>query len=309
MKTLSNILGLFALIFLTSSCADENYSVAEVATGIFYHQGIDEDPTEQNIGAIANVGFIIGERCVAVIDSGGSYLEGTYLRRALKKQTDLPICYVINSHVHPDHLLGNAAFKDDSPQFIGHEKLPAAIAARQDYFAKTFKEILGEAYTGSEFISPTLTVSIDQPITIDLGNRILTLTAYSTSHTDNDLTVLDNLTKTLWTGDLLFIGRIPALDGSINGWLATMQKLQSMDLNVVIPGHGIAGNKEWKKGLLDQIRYFTVLRTEIREIINNMGTIEEATQTVGLEETNKWELFQLYHRRNITASFVELEWE
>ena len=309
MKTLSKFAGLFASIFLTSCYADENYSVSEVSAGIFYHQGIHEDPTEANIGAIANVGFIIGERCVAVIDSGGSYLEGTYLRRAIKKNTDLPICYVINSHVHPDHLFGNAAFRVDSPQFIGHEKLPAAIAARQDYFAKTFKEILGKAYAGTEFISPTLTVSIDKPITIDLGNRLLTLTAYSTSHTDNDLTVLDNTTKTLWTGDLLFMSRIPALDGSINGWLITMQKLQSMDLNFVIPGHGKAGSEEWQQGLLAQIKYFTVLQKEIREIINNMGTIEEATQTVGLQEASKWELFEQYHRRNITASFVELEWE
>jgi quinoprotein relay system zinc metallohydrolase 2 len=309
MKTLSNILSLFALIFLTSSYADENYSVSEVSPGIFYHQGIHEDATEENFGAIANVGFIIGERCVAVIDSGGSYLEGTYLRRAIKKHTDLPICYVINSHVHPDHLLGNAAFKADSPKFIGHEMLPAAIAARQDYFAKTFKEILGKAYTGTEFISPALTVSIDQPITIDLGNRALTLTAYSTSHTDNDLTVLDNTTKTLWTGDLLFMSRIPVLDGSINGWLTTMQQLQSMDLDFVIPGHGKAGSKEWRQGLSAQIKYFMVLRNEIREIINNLGTIEEATKKVGLEEANNWELFELYHRRNITASFVELEWE
>ena len=309
MKTLSIITGLFTFIFLTPSYAHENYSVLEVSPGIFYHQGINEDATEDNIGAIANVGFIIGEQCVAVIDSGGSYLEGTYLRRAVKKHTDLPICYVINTHVHPDHILGNAAFIDDSPQFIGHEKLPAAIAARQDYFAKTFKDILGKAYTGTEFISPTRTVSIDKPITIDLGNRLLTLTAYSTSHTDNDLTVLDNTTKTLWTGDLLFISRIPALDGSINGWLTTMQQLESMDLNFVIPGHGKAGSDEWRQGLSAQIKYFTTLRNEIREIINDMGTIEEATQTVGLQEANNWELFELYHRRNITAAFVELEWE
>lgn len=309
MNTFFSTLGIFALIFLTNSHADENYSVSEVSTGIFYHQGIHEDATEENIGAIANVGFIIGEQCVAVIDSGGSYLEGSYLRRAIKKQTDLPICYVINSHVHPDHLLGNAAFKDDSPQFIGHEKLPAAIAARQGYFAKTFEDILGNAYTGTEFISPTLTVSVGDPLIIDLGNRILTLMAYSTSHTDNDLTVLDNTTKTLWTGDLLFMGRIPVLDGSINGWLSTMQELQGMDLNCVVPGHGEATHTQWQQGLSDQIRYFTVLRNEIREVINNMGTIDEATQSVGLQESKSWELFQQYHRRNITASFVELEWE
>jgi len=88
-----------------------------------------------------------------------------------------------------------------------------------------------------------------------------------------------------------------------------MQQLQSMDLEFVIPGHGVAGCKQWQQGLLDQIRYFTVLRNGIREVIANMGTIDEATQDIGLQEANSWELFQQYHRRNITASFVELEWE
>jgi len=309
MKILSSIISIFTFTFLSACYASGDYPIAEVSNGIFYHQGAHEDATEENIGAIANVGFIVGESCVAVIDSGGSYLEGTYLRDAIKKQTDLPICYVINTHVHPDHLLGNAAFKDDHPQFIGHEKLPAAIAARQDYFAKTFKQSLGKAYTGTEFIKPNITVEINKPINIDLGNRILTLSAYTTSHTDNDLTVLDDASKTLWTGDLLFINRIPVLDGSINGWLNTMQQLLTMDLNFVIPGHGKASSDEWRQGLLDQIRYFTVLRDEIRAIINDMGTIDEATQKVGLQEAGNWELFSDYHRRNITASFVELEWE
>ena len=212
-------------LLLSTACGskvekeDSNYPIKEVTEGIYDHQGIHQDASEENIGAIANVGFIIGERCVAVIDSGGSYLEGAYLRQAIKAKTDLPICYVINSHVHPDHTFGNAAFKSDNPEFVGHEKLPAAMASRQGFFAKVFKETLGKAYEGTEFISPTKTVSVDTPITLDLGNRLLTITAYTTSHTDHDVTVFDNKTKTMWTGDLLFMGRIPVLDGSINGWI------------------------------------------------------------------------------------------
>jgi quinoprotein relay system zinc metallohydrolase 2 len=297
------------LLFATTGCSANNYPVNEVSSGIFYHQGVHEDPLESNMGAIANVGFIIGEQCVAVIDSGGSYLEGEYLRKAVKKQTELPICYVINTHVHPDHIFGNAAFKQDTPDFIGHEKLPAAMAARKDFFAKTFKEILGKAYPGTEFISPNITVSIDSPITIDLGNRLLTLTAYSTSHTDHDLTVLDNKTNTLWTGDLLFMGRIPALDGSINGWITTMEKLQEIPYSAVIPGHGEASTDKWQQGLIAQLHYFKLIRDEIRVIINDMGTIEQASKQVGLDEEKNWELFQDYHRRNVTASFVQLEWE
>ncbi|MDH5358498.1 MAG: quinoprotein relay system zinc metallohydrolase 2 [Gammaproteobacteria bacterium] len=301
----------FVMLLFFSGCYADSaaYRVSEIASGIYYHQGAHEEASEKNIGAIANVGFIIGDRCVAVIDSGGSFREGSYLRQAIKQHSDLPICYVINTHVHPDHMFGNAAFKQDHPEYIGHEKLPSALTARQVYFAQTFKEILGEAYTGTEFISPTTMVNIDQSITIDLGNRPLTLTAYTTAHTDHDLTVLDHNTKTLWTGDLLFIERIPVLDGSINGWIQTMQQLKAMELNHVIPGHGPASSDQWQQGLSNQLRYFTVLRDKIRTVIADFGTIEEASNRVGNEEQPYWELFEYYHRRNVTASFVELEWE
>ena len=308
-KLFMSLWAVSALLTISVTYACENYPVKEVSPGIYYHQGVHEEPSEKNSGAIANVGFIIGEKCVAVIDSGGSYLEGTHLRQAIKSKTDLPICYVINTHVHPDHIFGNAAFKEDKATFIGHEKLPAAIAAREGYFAKTFKETLGKAYAGTEFISPTLRASIETPLTIDLGNRKLILTAYSTSHTDHDLTVFDSNTKTLWTGDLLFMGRIPVMDGSINGWIKTMKQMQSMELSFLIPGHGEASSDQWQQGLKKQLDYFSLLRDEIRLIIEDLGTIDQASKEVGILEQNSWELFEHYHRRNVTASFVELEWE
>jgi quinoprotein relay system zinc metallohydrolase 2 len=313
MKLAYSITHVLLLMFSTSSAAyasadTPDYPVQEVTNGIFYHQGIHQDPNEENIGAIANVGFIIGSECVAVIDSGGSYIEGTLLRQAIKQQTELPICYVINTHVHPDHTFGNAAFKDDKPEYIGHEKLPAAMQARQDYFGRVFKETLGSAFTGTEFIAPSRTVNIDEPITIDLGDRLLTLTAYTTSHTDHDLTVFDQQSKTLWTGDLLFIERTPVIDGSILGWIKLTSQFQTMDLNTVIPGHGPATDN-WQQAFVDQLRYFSVIRDEIRVIIADLGTIEQASETVGLQEQQQWELFDNYHRRNVTASFVELEWE
>lgn len=301
------------VLFISTACNSEpdntKYPIKKVTDGIYYHQGVHQDANEDNIGAIANVGFIIGDRCVAVIDSGGSYLEGTYLRQAIKAKTDLPVCYVINTHVHPDHTFGNAAFNNDDPEFVGHEKLPAAMASRQEFFARTFKETLGTAFEGTEFIMPSRTVPIDAPLLLDLGNRKISITAYKTSHTDHDVTVFDNKTKTLWTGDLLFMERIPVLDGSINGWLSTMEHLKTLDINYLVPGHGIASNDQWQQGLNNQIRYFTTLRNEIRVIIDEMGTIDQASKQVGITEKNSWELFPNYHRRNITASFVQLEWE
>lgn len=302
------LLILFSL-FQVACAAEHDYSVTEVTEDVFYHQGVHEDATEHNIGAIANVGFIIGDDCVAIIDSGGSFREGQLLKQALKRHTDKPVCYVINTHVHPDHILGNAAFKESKPVYIGHEKLPAAIESRKAFFERTFSEALGDAFTGAEFITPTRTVSVGKPVMLDLGNRELKLTAFTTAHTDHDLTVLDKNTQTLWTGDLLFIERIPALDGSINGWINTIQALQKLDIRYVIPGHGPAGEKQWQTGLAKQLDYFVTMREQIRAIINDFGTIDEATKSVGQDKKDDWLLFEQYHRRNVTAAFVELEWE
>lgn len=286
-----------------------DYPVIPVTDGIFYHQGVHEEMNEANLGAIANVSFVIGKRCVAVIDSGGSYQEGIKLRKAIAAKTPLPVCYVINTHTHPDHLFGNAAFVDDKPEFVGHTKLDAALTSRQPFFDRVFKERLGAAYAGTEFIVPTLVVEIDMPLTLDIGGRTLTLQTYPTAHTDHDVTVLDSATNTFWTGDLMFVGRIPVIDGHLGGLIDVMAEIQQADYAFVIPGHGRVSADTWHADLANQQRYFNVIRDEIREIIADFGTIQQATKTVGLSEENNWELFPQYHRRNITTAFTELEWE
>lgn len=298
-----------SLISVACVAADNDYQLEQVADGQFYHQGVHEDASRENFGAIANVGFIIGSECVAVVDSGGSYLEGEKLLKALRRETDKPVCYVINTHVHPDHVLGNAAFKAENPQFVGHEKLPDAINARGAHYTEQFSEILGEAYDGSEFIPPDITVKRGSPMQLELGDRQLTLSAYSTAHTDHDLTVFDSKTRTLWTGDLLFVDRTPALDGSINGWIDVINDLQSMEVDYVIPGHGDASRGNASPQWQALQTYLTDVRAQIRVIIEDFGTIPEATRTVGTELADDWLLFDEYHRRNVTAAFKELEWE
>jgi quinoprotein relay system zinc metallohydrolase 2 len=304
-------LGLISAFYMVTSFASAppTYVVQQVTEGIYYHQGKHADADEQNIGAIANVGFIIGTDCVAVIDSGGSYQEGVLLREAIEQKTKTPVCYVINTHAHPDHIFGNAVFDQPGVTFIGHEKLPAAVTSRQDFYARNFADTLGDAYKGVEFISDYQTVSTESPLEIDLGGRTIEITAYPTAHTDHDITVLDKLTNTLWAGDLLFRDRIPALDGSINGWIAVLEQLQEQSFHAVIPGHGPASVYPEEAGWEDILRYLTTIRREIRLLIEDLATIEEAIEHVGQDERGNWKLFEAYHRRNVTAAFVELEWE
>src|SRR5580693_3726175 len=141
--------------------------VTEIASGIFVHNGVHEEASAANEDAIANIGFIIGDETVAVIDPGGSFAEGSALRAAIRARTDRPIRYVILTHVHPDHIFGAAAFHEDHPDFVGHAKLPGALAQRGDYYLRRLQGALADRASGTEIALPT--VLIADRLKLDLG--------------------------------------------------------------------------------------------------------------------------------------------
>ena len=287
--------------------ADPALSMSQLAPGVFVHVGMHAAATPENRGAIANVGFIVGTRCVAVIDSGGSFDEGAALRRAISAATPLPVCYVINTHVHPDHVYGNAAFVGDRPHFVGHRNLAASMRARQGYYAAYVARSLGaENAAHSVLVPPDVTVGPGQ--TLELGERTLTLQAWPSAHTDNDITVRDEQTGTLWLGDLLFRERIPVIDGKLGGWLTTMDGLAGIAAARVVPGHG-APTADWPGALQPQRRYLLAVRDGVRRALKARLAIGEATATVATDERDKWLLFSDFHAQNVTAAFTELEWE
>jgi quinoprotein relay system zinc metallohydrolase 2 len=287
--------------------AGDALSVDEVAPGVFVHLGVHEQETAKDLGAIANIGFIVGESCVAVIDSGGSFAEGSSLREAIKMRTAVPICYVINTHGHPDHVYGNAAFTGDKPHFVGHRNLATSMAARHPYYFKYLDRALGsEQARQSALVLPD--VKVVSSGSIDLGKRKLTLQAWPTSHTDNDLTVFDQKSGTLWLGDLLFRERIPVVDGKLSGWLATMKSLGRIAAARVVPGHG-AVSREWPAAMAPQERYLRALQVEVRAAVRAGHSMQQAVAEVGASERDRWQLFEAFHPRNVTVAFAEVEWE
>lgn len=285
----------------------EALPVREIAPGVFVHQGRYEIFTPRNSGDTSNAGFVIGRDGVAVIDTGGSPRVGAGLLAAIRERTKLPIRYVINTHMHPDHVFGNTAFTGENPQFVGHAKLPRALAARADRYLAINRELLGEAFEGTRILPPQTLVK--DRLELDLGDRKLRVEAHPTAHTDNDVTVFDEKTGTLFLGDLLFARHVPALDGSIRGWLALLDDLATRtDIKRAVPGHG-PDQMPWPAAIAAEKRYLTKIADEVRAMIKDGRTLAEAAKTAGLSEKDAWLLFKEYHARNVSAAFAELEWE
>lgn len=294
------------LRYLPAQAADR-LEVTEIAPGIFVHQGRYELQSPENRGDMANASFVVGSEAVAVIDTLGSAVAGRDLRTAVRAATDKPIRYVINTHMHPDHVFGNAAFKEDKPTFVGHFKLARGLRSRAERYLAINKQMLGaDAFEGIEIILPS--VGVEERLDLDLGGRTLMLEAQRTAHTDNDLTVTDMATDTLFLGDLLFSVHVPTLDGSIAGWLALLDELSRKEAARVVPGHGPHA-MAMQEGLSPEQRYLGAIAADVRQLIKEGKTLEDATKTAGFSEREAWKLFDHYHVRNVTAAFAELEWE
>lgn len=281
--------------------------VVEVASGAFIHVGRIEEPDKINRGDVSNLGFIIGDDSVAVVDSGGARWIGEALWRAIRARTDKPVRYIILTHPHPDHVFGAAPFALAGAEVVAHSHLPRALADRQANYMESFTNLIGvEAFLGTRV--PPVTMRVDGEMTLDLGNRVLRLHSWPVAHTTADLTVLDEDTGTLLAGDLVFDRHVPALDGSVIGWRKVLAELEKDPVERVVPGHG-GPVLAWPDALFPMERYLATLENDTRQAIERGERLGFAVEHIAASEAASWALFDAFNARNATVAYTELEWE
>lgn len=300
-------LGLEAKAAPFCKAAGEALVVTEVAPGVFVHMGDVAEPDMRNRGDATNLGFVMGESSIAVIDTGTARWMGEALWRAIRARSDLPVSHVVLTHMHPDHVLGAAAFSGTGAEVLGHADLPRALADRQANYIESLERLIGaEHFIGTRAVPVDVTVS--GSTTIDLGNRLLHLRSWPMAHTGTDVTVLDEQTNTLFAGDLVFHLHTPALDGSLRGWRAALADLAALKVERVIPGHG-GPSLDWPAGSADIARYLQVLEQDTRAALDRGLRLGVAVEVIAQSEAPNWQVFDAYNARNATVAFTELEWE
>lgn len=282
--------------------------VQSVADGVRVHLGQTVQYEDSPDGWIANLGFVIGRDSIAVIDAGTSRAQGQALFAAIRRISDKPIRHAILTHMHPDHALGASVFAEAGATVVGHARLADALQSRGPVYLGNLTRLYGPAaMIGTRIVLPDIAVS--ETMTLDLGDRTLTLTATDPAHSDTDLTVHDNATGALFSGDLIFRDLTPIVDGSLPGWMDWTASAQ--DASPIVPGHGpVAG--AWPEAVAAQQEFLTALHRATRDSIDAGLPLSEAVPTIveALRPlADRWNSFPESAARDATAAYKELEWE
>ncbi|WP_226457755.1 quinoprotein relay system zinc metallohydrolase 1 [Pseudomonas sp. AF03-9] len=227
---------LLCLALSLPAVADMDYALKprQIAEGTWLLEGSTENFAKANGGNIVNVAFIVTEAGVVVIDTGPSRRYGEALRQAIASVTSKPVIQVLLTHHHPDHALGNQAFKDVP---IGALADTTKLLHEQgDSMAENLYRMVGDWMRGTEVVLPG---QVLEPGVRSFGNHDLRLLAL-TGHTGADLAILDQSTGVLFTGDLVFYQRALTTPNSpgLAAWLADITTLQGLPWTLVVPGHG-----------------------------------------------------------------------
>ena len=312
---------IFILFFLFSQLIiSENkikpLDVKKIADGVYVHYGKHENIYEgSNIGDIGNLGFIIGDESIAVIDTGGSHQVGEALKLAIKKISRKPIKYVINTHVHQDHIFGNTAFLSEGVIIYGHFNLKKALKERGSQYIRQISEA-GNKIKGTKIIFPHKIIAETSPdqvkklsdkITINLGNRKLLLTSYPTAHTYSDASVFDLKTKTFFVGDLVQDERLPTMDGLVKNWIKVLNEIEKVDFKIMVPGHGKI--QKDNTALKKTKTYLQVLYNDVIDALKKDIPVEKVIEIAAESEKDKWVLFDRVNPGNVVRTLIRYEWE
>lgn len=274
----------------------------------YYVQGISGISSD-NEGFISNAGFVVTKDSVIVFDTLGTPSLGYKLLKLIHTVTDKPVTKVIVSHYHADHIYGLQVFKDLGAQIIapkGAMDYLDSPAARRRLEERQFS-LEPWVNESTRLVVPDLI--IDKTMKFKQGGLSFTLDVLGAAHSEGDLTLYVEDDRVLYTGDIIFEGRIPYLgDSNTKNWFLTLQHLETSKLVGLIPGHGPAA-KNPNKAISHARNYLQKVRAVMGKAVANFEDFAEAYDRTDWSEFEKLPAFEQANRRNAYQVFLSMEQE
>lgn len=297
------LLALLAGAWLVSLPASA-HEAQRIAPGVYVLPGVLAEPDAKNAGRVVNTGFIVGRRGVVVIDSGANLRQGKAILAAIRQVTRRPVILLIDTHPHPQNVLGNAAFARRRIPILATAMTAEKMNERCPRCLEHLTASVGaEAMAGSEIVLPQQRITAET--TVDLGDRRVRVIPTGWGHSEGDLVVLDEPSGVLFTADLVYAGQIPHLsEARIEGWLKALDLLLTLPARQVVPGRGPLGTPQ---AIEDFRRYLATLYACVVADYRAGRTLDETLNRLDLSEFHNWQGYAERHPLNIQHVWYEIE--
>ena len=296
---------IFALF--TAQVYAVQFSPIQAAPGVYAFVGETGMRTYENEVMNANAGFIVTKDGVVVVDSGSSYLVAKAMHNAIKKITQQPVKYVINTGGQDHRWLGNGYFKEQGAQIIASRKARADMGERGVAELASLKPELREKLAGTQIVYPDRL--FDHEEKLNLGGEEIKILYFHGGHTPGDAIVWLAKSRTLFSGDLIFTERLLGILPFSNSkdWLASVEEIEKLKPKVIVPGHGkVCDLIQARRDTKD---YLTLLRNHMRKAYDAGSDLQKAIDTLDQSAFRHLENFELLKGGNASRVYLEMEAE
>ncbi len=282
--------------------------IKKVSEHVYYVEGIPGVATD-NEGFISNAGFVVTNDGVVIFDALGTPSLAHKLIQKIKTVTKQPVKKIIVSHFHADHIYGLQVFEELGAEIIaplGAQKYMQSEVAAMRLEERQFS-LDPWVNENTHLVLPDTT--IEKSTTFTMGDITFTINYMGKAHSDGDLTLLVEPDKVLFSGDIIFQGRVPFV-GSADSkkWLDTLTKLETGGLTALIPGHGPA-SKNPKDTISLTRRYLAHLRKVMGAGIEDLTSFDEVYADADWSEFKDLPAFTEANRINAYQVYLSMEAE
>lgn len=298
MKKLSLFLVFFSFLF--SKEFDYKLKPIKIAKNSYYFYGKKEYFSQTNGGNIANSAFILTKNSVILIDTGSSYEYGKQIKEEISKISSNKIKFIINTHHHPDHFLGNNAFS--SSDIFASKFTKDEISTNGELYIMNLNNLVQKAMNGTKLKAPNMELKTKKLSFDGYDLEIL----YFDGHTASDVAIFDKQTKVLYSSDLIFNKRALATPhANLEKWIASLEKLKKIDFKVLVPGHGEVSKS--KKVIDENIDYLKYVHNTFKNAAKNGLDIFEILEQPVPKEFKDYAMFEEEFERSVINLYPKYE--
>jgi glyoxylase-like metal-dependent hydrolase (beta-lactamase superfamily II) len=283
-------------------------SPLQIAPDVYAFIGVQEEISPANRGNVINSGFIVGPDGVIVIDTGVNVTHGRAILAAIREVTDRPVVLIINTHPHPENVLGNNAFLATGAPILARQETIGAMNARCKSCYVNVEQILGKpAMAGTDIVIPNLSVSGNGSYLA--GGRRIELYHFGWGHTEGDLSVFDPVSGVLFASDLVHLDRIPHThEAQVKGWIHALDELRKIPAKRIVPGRGPVADPRRIGETQDYLnRLANLIGKHYDKGVSVIDLLKDPS--ADLPRYQGWALYPETHPLNIQHVYTELERE